>query len=153
MMLGKPTSPFCIPVAGQYSDRQDLDIPYCSRVMRIFTNWLQQAGLMLSKTSPTKKDGLACQWLGNVDMQNVIEIYHVVQEIWTFSLTANGRTKRFLLGIFYVRKEANKAKSTQHIPFNFYGINLILSLLAPLICKWGLFRYWCLKTLNFGNSK
>ena len=27
-------------------------------------------------------------------MQNVIKIYHVVQELCTFSLTANGRTDR-----------------------------------------------------------
>ena len=55
--------------------------------------------------------------------------------------------EKILVGYFYVRKVANKAKS----PFNFIGLNLILSVLAPLICKWGLFIYnfgWF-----FGNSK
>ena len=46
-------------------------------------------------------------------------------------------TKRFKLGSFYVRKVANKAKSTQQVPFNFNGITLIYSLLTPLICKCG----------------
>ena len=72
-------------------------------------------------------------------MQNVIKIFHVVQEVWSFSLTygrTNILTKRFLLGIFYVRK------SNQQAPISFYEINLNLSLSAPLIWWLGLGATW-----------
>ena len=51
----------------------------------------------------------------------------------------NGRTDTltngFLLGTFYVRKSSQERVSTQQIPQNFNGINLILSLLAPLLAN------------------
>ena len=44
-------------------------------------------------------------------------------------------TNGFLLGTFDVRKSSQESISTQQIPDNFNGINLIFSLLAPFICK------------------
>ena len=41
------------------------------------------------------------------------KIYHVTQEIWTFSITGNGRTDvltKFLLGISIIEKVDNKAR-------------------------------------------
>ena len=44
-------------------------------------------------------------------------------------------TVGYLLGTYGVRKSSQESLSTQQIPVKFYGINLILSLLAPFICK------------------
>ena len=63
----------------------------------------------------------------------------------TFHWKKQSAHEKILVGYFYVRKVANKAKS----PFNFIGLNLILSVLAPLICKWGLFCNWFLKNYKF----
>ena len=41
----------------------------------------------------------------------------------------------FLVGTYSVRKSSQESVSTQQISDNFYRINLILSLLAPFICK------------------
>ena len=41
----------------------------------------------------------------------------------------------YFLGTCSVRKSSQESVSTQQIPNNFYGINLILSKLAPFICK------------------
>ena len=54
---------------------------------------------------------------------------------WTDALTFG-----FLLDTYSVRKSSQESLSTQQIPEIFYGIKLILSLLAPFICKRGLFR-------------
>ena len=44
----------------------------------------------------TKVGRFVCQWLGDVDMHMYAKsdkkIYHVVQGLWTFSLTGDGRT-------------------------------------------------------------
>ena len=57
---------------------------------------------MLNNASSIQKGCYACQWLDNVDMhtfvcmQNVIKIYVVIKEFWTFSLTTvttDGRTR------------------------------------------------------------
>ena len=44
-------------------------------------------------------------------------------------------TVGYLLGTYNVRKSSQENVSTQQIPVIFYRINLILSLLAPFICK------------------
>ena len=41
----------------------------------------------------------------------------------------------FLLGTYYVRKSSQESESIQQVPENFNRISLILSLLAPFICK------------------
>ena len=43
-------------------------------------------------------------------------------------------TVGYLLGTYSVRKSSQEKVSTQQIAVIFYGINLILSLLAPFIC-------------------
>ena len=48
-------------------------------------------------------------------------------------------TAGYLLGTYSVRTSSQESVSTQQILVNVYGINLILSLLAPVICIWGLF--------------
>ena len=48
----------------------------------------------------------------------------------TYTLTVG-----YLVGTYSVRKSSQESVSTQQIPGNFYGINLNLSKLAPLICK------------------
>ena len=48
-------------------------------------------------------------------------------------------TVGYFLGTYSVRKSSQESVSTQLIPGNFYGINLILSKFAPFICKLGLF--------------
>ena len=52
----------------------------------------------------------------------------------------NALTVGYLLGTYSVRKISQESVSTQQIPGNFNRINLILSKLAPFICKCGLFR-------------
>ena len=62
--------------------------------------------------------------------------------------------KRFLLSFFYVRKAANKAKSTQQDPFNFNRINLILSFISSLNFAnevYSLIDFWKLE--NFRKFK
>ena len=49
---------------------------------------------------------------------------------WTDALTVGN-----FLGTYSVRKSSQESISTKPIPIKFYGINFILSLLAPLICK------------------
>ena len=51
----------------------------------------------------------------------------------------NVLTAGYLLGTYSVRTSSQESMSTQQIPVNVYGIKLILSLLAPFICIWGLF--------------
>ena len=43
--------------------------------------------------------------------------------------------KKIIVGYNYVRKSSQLSKKNATSPFNFNGINLILSLLAPLICQ------------------
>ena len=49
---------------------------------------------------------------------------------WTDPLTFG-----YFLGTCSVRKSSQESVINQQIPNNFYGINLILSKLAPFICK------------------
>ena len=63
--------------------------------MRIFTNWPQQAGLMLGESSSIKKGGFSCQWLGNVDMHMTAKCDQNIacgSRVMNISLTANGWT-------------------------------------------------------------
>ena len=76
----------------------NIHVPFGSRVMSIFTNWPRAAGLMLRKASSIEKKMLRMPvvrqcWHAYV-CKNLIQIYHAVQELWPFSLTANGRTDR-----------------------------------------------------------
>ena len=54
-----------------------------------------------------------------------------------------------LLGTYNVRKSSQESISTQQIPVNFYGINLILSLLAPFI-HYSVNDFWKFKVPNKG---
>ena len=47
--------------------------------MSIFTNWPQQAWLMLRKPSSIKKSDYTYQWLGDVDMR----MYAKFDQIWS----------------------------------------------------------------------
>ena len=60
-----------------------------------FYYWPWPVGLMLRKAASFKKGCYVCQWLEYVDMHTyakLVQIFHVVQELWTFSLTANKQT-------------------------------------------------------------
>ena len=75
-----------------YSSNPDPNIPMAcgSSVMSIFTNWPQPAGLMLSKALSIKKGILHTTgrpMIRCISEQYLIKIYHVVQELWAFSLT------------------------------------------------------------------
>ena len=52
----------------------------------------------------------------------------------------DGLTFGFLLGTYNVRKSSQESISAQQISEFFYGINLILSLLASFICKFQKFK-------------
>ena len=72
-------------------------------VMSIFTNWSGPVELMLGK--PHHR--FAYQWLDNV---NLIQINHVVQELWAFSLTdgqADSRSDNsaYLRGVHSTRQQ------------------------------------------------
>ena len=59
-----------------------------------FTKWPQQARRMLSEHKTIKKVILHVNRYGMLTyicMLNVMKIYHVVQELWAFSLTDHGR--------------------------------------------------------------
>ena len=68
----------------------DQNISCVSRVMSIFTKIPRLAGPMLSKASSLFCIPLGWTMLQRLSMQNLILIYNVVQELWTFSLTDHG---------------------------------------------------------------
>ena len=72
---------------------------------------------------------------------NEESIYEISKPLLDYFMNGCTDTRTDVLTkIFLLEKVANKAKSTQQVPSKLHGINLILTLLAPLICRLGLFR-------------
>ena len=67
----------------------DQNIPFDSRVMSI---WPWPAGLILGKPLPFCIP-VTGQCKNKASMQNLIQIYHAVQELWAFSLTGHNWLK------------------------------------------------------------
>ena len=105
----------------------DSNIPRGSRVISIYTyltrtgqTWPETAKLMLSKASSVKKDVMPVSdktMSTYIRIQNLIQLYHVVQELWAISLTANGRIDRrtHAVIIVYTCGSCNSWK------YNYYG--------------------------------
>ena len=81
------------------------------------------------------------QWLRSVRLQiegllgqDSPKVLNCVLEQDTLS-SAHALTVGYLLGTYSVRKSSQESLSTQQIPVIFYGITLILGLLAPFIRK------------------
>ena len=82
--------------------------------MRSFTNCPQQAVQLFSKRMSIKNVVLhasfACEWLLIVDIHmytNCDQIYHMVQELQTFSLTDNRRADRCTHKVIIVQTQGS----------------------------------------------